>query len=127
MPACARCGSGLHGGEAEALPRIVAALARDDLDLALAEGLLDWNGCEDCARALGLRPDQVALLAAARAARLRALAARERYRARNARRAERDAQRAARRAAAARLPSSLPPAAAAALARACAKAAKPSA
>jgi len=107
------------------------AVARDDIDRAIALGLLEFvppaSACAHCANA-------IARTVAARDARLRALAARERYRARETRLAERAEARARKRAAA--LPSTapgqpsppkLPPAAAAALARAKAKAAaKPS-
>ncbi len=55
---------------------IVAALMADDLDRAIEVGLLDCVSCEGCS------DDCTSLLMAARDARLRALAARERYRAR---------------------------------------------
>jgi hypothetical protein len=103
------------------------AVAADDLDGAIERGLLAFDapadGCDAC------RP-LVASVLAARDARLRALAARERYRARQARLAERAEAKARRRAAA--LPvvdepkavtPALPSAALAALARAKAKAA----
>lgn len=125
MSACGHCGSGVRAGEAETLPRIADALALGDMDRALSLGLLEWNGCEDCARAVGVSPERVAMLVAARTDRLRALAARERYRAREARLSRRAAERADRRAAAGRLPSALPAAAALALARAKARAQKP--
>ncbi len=99
----------------------LAALAVDDLDRALAAGLLDCKGCTGCSDGCN------AQLIDARDGRLRALAARERHRIRNARLLGRVAAGAARRAVA--LPSmeaedALPPAAAAALARAKAKAAE---
>lgn len=100
---------------------IVDALTRDDLDAAMRAGLLDWNGCADCARRAGLAPAQTANLAAVREDRLRALAARERHRARNARLEARAHERAQRRQKAST--SALPHAAAAALARARARAA----
>ena len=102
---------------------IAAALADDDVDAAIALGLLDAASCDTCT------PDCRAALMQARDSRLRAFAARERFRARNAR-----LQRRAEARAAARVPTpvpenaqsekpALPPAAAAALARAKAKAA----
>lgn len=106
---------------------ILDALARDDLDAALRLGLLDAPPCPACAPACRQR------LQDARTARLRALAARERQRARRARLQRIAAQRAAARGAAISAPaaaspasaapgSTLPPAAAAALARALEKA-----
>ncbi|GAB3091203.1 hypothetical protein [Lysobacter terrae] len=101
---------------------IVAALSADDLDAAIEAGLLTAVACDGCSAAC------TALVANARDARLRALAARERYRARQARLL----RRAQERAAASALPASaaevdtkpaLPSAAAAALARAKARAA----
>jgi hypothetical protein len=109
---------------------IAGALATDDLDRALALGLLEASACPNCSQACreGLE--------LARDERLAALAARERYRARQARLARRAAERAARRGGgiaaadgpdAAEAPAAaagaLPPAAAAALARALARAA----
>jgi len=99
---------------------IVAALVDDDLDAAIERGLLDAAPCDACAS--GCRD----ALMHARDGRRRALAARERFRARNARLEHRAEARAA-----ARMPApapetakpALPPAAAAALARAKAKAA----
>jgi hypothetical protein len=114
----------------DALRAIADALAEDDLDRAMTLGLLDarpediaglCNDCTACAR----------LVIAARDERLRALAARDRYRARQTRLAERADARARKRTTAATpqhstIASSLPPAAAAALARAKARvAAKP--
>jgi hypothetical protein len=104
-----------------------AALAVDDIDRAVALGLLEFapigTPCPECAA-------RVAAILAARDERLRALAARERHRARTRRLAERAEARARRRAAAApaatqagTVAPALPPAAAAALARAKAKAA----
>jgi len=107
---------------------IAAALADDDLDRAIESGLLGSNGCTDCSAAC------TSALIVQRDARLDALAARERYRQRNARLQRRAAERAARRApppaidtpaeAAAPIRPALPSAAAAALARAKAKAAE---
>lgn len=105
----------------DALRAIADALAADDLDRAMTLGLLDARPediperCDACGARAGI-------VIAARDERLRALAARERYRARQARLAERAAARARKREAAApqRIVAapSLPPAAAAALARA---------
>jgi Na+-translocating ferredoxin:NAD+ oxidoreductase RnfC subunit len=97
-----------------------------DLDRAIETGLLEvvpCNGCSD---------ECTALLVAARDARLRALAARERYRARQARLQRRAAERAAARATPASAATvtthqpklALPSAAAAALERAKARAAE---
>jgi Na+-translocating ferredoxin:NAD+ oxidoreductase RnfC subunit len=121
--ACPACGcDAAAGAPAHALQ---AALRDDDLDAAIALGLLDAIGCGDCSTACR------AALQAARDARLRALAARERFRARNARLARRQRERTERRGSTTPAPdpianpttSALPPAAAAALARAKAKAA----
>lgn len=106
---------------------ILDALARDDLDAALRLGLLDAPPCPACAPTCRQR------LQDARVARLRALAARERHRARRARLQRIAARRAAARGAAISAPApanpasaapapALPPAAAAALARALEKA-----
>jgi hypothetical protein len=111
---CAACGCTDMQGER--VHAIVAALADDDLDRAMTLGLLETGACAACAPACTLRLQQ------ARDARLRALAARDRHRARNARLARHAAERDARRAATQHA-SSLPPAAAAILARAKAKAA----
>lgn len=114
MTGCVACGcTDVQGAKAHA---IAAALADDDLDRAMTLGLLEPSGCVACADNCNARLQQ------ARGARLRALAARERHRARNARLARRTAERDARRTASQRV-SSLPPAAAAILARAKAKAA----
>jgi hypothetical protein len=96
---------------------ILAALGEDDLDAAIERGLLDMQPCPHC------NADCASQLIEARDARLRALAARERFRAREARLARRAAEREAARSVAAKQPAALPPAAAAALARAKAKAA----
>lgn len=99
---------------------VLAALAEDDLDRAIALGLLDAAACPACA------PACASELTHARDARLRALAARERYRARQARLLRRAEEQRAKRAPAAETAAAtpvLPPAAAAALARAKAKAA----
>lgn len=97
---------------------ILSALRQGDLDQAIELGLLDASPCTGCQDACRAR------IAEARDARLRALAARERFRAREARVQRRAETRAAQRATAARQPAALPPAAAAALARAQARAAQ---
>lgn len=101
---------------------IVAALLSDDVDRALDLGLLDADECAACSTSCR------AAVHAARGQRQRALAARERFRARNARLQRRAEERAAQRQAPAPSPASvtppsLPSAAAAALERARAKAA----
>lgn len=121
-PHCA-CSSadGLHAHA------VLKLLAVDDIGAALEHGLLDALACATC------EPRCNTLLANARDARLTALAARERYRARSARLARREAERDAARIhatpvqatpAQVRAPA-LPAAAADALARALAKARKP--
>jgi hypothetical protein len=114
MMSCAVC-------EDVTLRALDEALAVDDLDHALTLGLLEarpeenTDPCEECRT-------RARIVIAARNERLRALAARERYRARQTRLAERAETRARNRKAATTSPSattpSLPPAAAAALARA---------
>lgn len=112
-------------------PALLAALHADDVDQALALGLLDCTGCGDCSRACEAGVPVAQALVAARDERLRALAARERFRARAARLERRATERAAKRMPAvhaeavvvAPQPASLPSAAAAALARAKARAA----
>jgi hypothetical protein len=100
---------------------LVAALEDDDFDRALELGLLDASlacgGCSEACRAA---------LVDARLQREAALAARERFRARNARLERRQRERAERRTpvAASNGTAALPPAAAAALARAKARAAQ---
>ncbi|HZH42832.1 MAG TPA: hypothetical protein VEY50_01930, partial [Lysobacter sp.] len=111
---CAQCGCGdARGACAHAL---LAALREDDLDRAMTLGLPDAEPCPVCTPACN------ASLIAAREERRRALAARERFRARQARLERRAQERAAARASAppldapATAPSpSLPPAAADAL------------
>jgi len=104
---------------------INAALCVDDLDGAIEAGLLDRTiTCVSCNDACRTR------LQHARGERITALAARERYRARNARLERRARERAEKRVAppasevATATPSALPSAAAAALARAREKAAQ---
>jgi len=98
----------------------VAALALDDVDGANDAGLLATQGCEGCS------PGCSASLAAARGARQAALAARDRFRAREARLRRRAQERLAARAPREDLAPSpiaaLPSAAAAALQRALDKA-----
>jgi hypothetical protein len=111
------------------LPLLAEALAADDLDRALTLGLLAYESEENAAICAECRA-RVSIVNAARDERLRALAARERYRAREVRLAARAEARSRKRSASTTLPSaaalSLPPAAAAALARAKARvAAKP--
>lgn len=109
-----------------ALRAIADALAMDDLDRAMTLGLLDAR-TEDVAERCAVCRARAGIVLAARDERLRALATRERFRARQNRLAARAAARARKREAAAPQVSiavpSLPPAAAAALARAKARAA----
>lgn len=111
---CPACADG-------ALRVIADALAADDLDRAMTLGLLDAR-LEDIPGRCAACEARAGIVIAARDERLRALAARERHRARQARLGERAAARARRREAAAPqqpiAAPSLPPAAAAALARA---------
>lgn len=108
------------------LRAIADALAVDDLDRAMTLGLLDARPedirTEDTLGRCAACEAHAGIVIAARDERLRTLAARERYRARQARLAERAAAGARKREAVAPQPSiaapSLPPAAAAALARA---------
>jgi Na+-translocating ferredoxin:NAD+ oxidoreductase RnfC subunit len=103
---------------------LVGALREDDIDRALELRLLDPSiTCASCGDACR------ALLETARTQRIWALAARERFRARNARLERRQRERAERRKPAATAKGTaaapaLPPAAAAALARAKARAAE---
>lgn len=120
---CPICGC--TGTEAAAVHAIAAALAEDDLDRALTLGLLDAASCNQCSEECRHR------VAEAREARERALAARDRYNARQARLQRRAQERAAARAASSSATDALleakpalPSAAAAALARAKARAAE---
>jgi len=101
--------------------RMVAALATDDVDGAMDAGLLATDGCNGCSSECAMS------LAAAREGRRAALAARDRFRAREARLLRRQRERLAKRApastASSAAASSLPPAAAAALQRALGRAA----
>ena len=106
---------------------IACVLREDDVDAAIDLGLLDWAGDAASAEGLGLDPDDIARIRHIRHARLTALAARERYRARDARLARWQAERRQRQAKSlpggdATRPPVLGGAAAAALARALAKA-----
>jgi hypothetical protein len=130
------CACGCRDADGSAVHAIVAALVDDDPDRAIALGLVDGGRlvCEHCNDACRAR------LVAARDARLQALAARARFRARGVRLERRARERAEHRAApatetadaptrpmptdaAAAIAPALPSAAAAALARARAKAA----
>jgi hypothetical protein len=117
-PACPACGcTEARGATVHA---IASALAEDDLDRAIQLGLLESSPCTGCDDACNAR------VTAARKARLAALAARERFRARQARLQRRMQERAAARTAATPVAATprLPSAAAAALARAKARAAE---
>ena len=121
-PACPTCGCTEALGAA--VHAIASALADDDIDRAIQLGLLEATPCAGCREACRAR------VVTARDTRLRALAARERYRAREARLQRRMQERAAARSAAAPATvtpdtaPALPSAAAAALARAKARAAE---
>lgn len=121
-PACPVCGCTDASGAT--LHAIASALAEDDLDRAIETGLFEAAPCAGCDDACNAR------VMTARDTRLAALAARERYRARQARLQRRMEERAAARIAAAPAPATpeatpaLPSAAAAALARAKARAAE---
>ena len=122
VAACPACGC-THAQNI-ATHAVRTALVEDDLDRALTLGLLDVAACEGCDNACTMA------LLGAREARVRALAARDRFRAREARLERRGQERADRRANATApgnrtTASPLPAAAAAALARAKAKAAAP--
>lgn len=119
MPARPECRCGCAHPEGVPIHAIVAALAADDFDRALELGLLTSPPCVGCTAAC------TAFLAAARDQRRRALAARDRYRARTARLQRRAEELAARRApvpATTTTAPELPPTAALALARAKARA-----
>jgi hypothetical protein len=110
--------------------RLLLLVLDDDLDAALAAGLMDYAPAPGDEALLPGHPDLPAHLLQAQQHLQRAWAARERYRQRSQRLARRAAERDARRAPAAPTPElkpALPPAAAAILARAKARAAgKPS-
>jgi hypothetical protein len=122
---CPACGCHAPGGGAA--HGVLAALLAGDIDAAISVGLLQADRCAGCSA------DCSDALLGAREERLAALAARERYRARNERLQGRAAELAARRSpapsagttpATATRPGALPPGVAAALARAKAKAAE---
>lgn len=124
-------GSRISSHDCADAARLQALLLDGDVDAAIEGGLMDFLPCDACER---LAPDATALLRETREQLLKAWAARDRYRARNARLAQRAAERETRRGAAATpspTPTStpdhhagtLPPAVAAALARAKARAA----
>jgi hypothetical protein len=125
-PPCPVCS---HDPTRAAIDSLVDALAVDDLERAITLGLLDARPEDTVGLCIGcMARGQIVI--AARDARLRAFAARERYRARQVRLAERADIRARKRTNSPSLQSaaavSIPPAAAAALARAKARvAAKP--
>ncbi|QSX76269.1 hypothetical protein HIV01_007215 [Lysobacter arenosi] len=125
------CVCGCRDGASAAVHAIATALAQDDLDRAITLGLIavEPRSCASCSG------DCRARLQAARTERMQALAARDRYRIRNARVERRARERAEHRSAAmpiaasvatddtAPVATALPSAAAAALARARARAA----
>jgi hypothetical protein len=114
MTSCRTCAD-------ETLHSLAEALAVDDVDRAFALGLLAFES-EESVDLCAVCTARMRSVIAARNDRLRALAARERYRAREVRLAARAEARSRKRSASTTLPSaaapSLPPAAAAALARA---------
>ena len=105
---------------------IAHALREEDVDAAINLGLLDWAGDAASAEDAGLDAYGVALLQRVRGERLMALAARDRYRIRNARLQRWQDERRQRQAESVSTPPGGTPAltgaAAAALARALAKA-----
>lgn len=106
--------------------RLLLLVLDDDLDAALAAGLMDYTPSPGDDVLLPAHPDLPVRLLQAQAQLQRAWAARERYHARVQRLARRAAEREARRAPPAPTPElkpALPPAAAAILARAKARAA----
>lgn len=106
--------------DTEVAQRLLALLREDDVDGAIEAGLMAFDGFD------ALAPDERAAIASAQLRLREAWAARDRFRAREARLARRAAERQAKRAPLRDdngKPPPLPPAAAAALARAKAKAA----
>lgn len=106
--------------DAEVAQRLLALLRDDDLDAAIEAGLMTFDGFDT------LAPDEGVAIASAQERLRDAWAARDRYRAREARLARRAAERQTKRVPLrddSGKPPPLPPAAAAALARAKAKAA----
>jgi hypothetical protein len=81
------CACGCRQPGSIAAHRIAEVLAHDDLDRAMTAGLLECEPCEGCT------PACRASLLAARDSRRFALAARERFRSREARLARRQAER----------------------------------
>ena len=117
FPACPHCNCA--AADDRSAHALLGMLAADDLDAAIAGGLLDAQPCPGCDASCNAR------LIAARDARRVALEARERHRARAARLQRRKAEREAARTPPATLASTapaLPVAAADALARALVKA-----
>ncbi|HSD17918.1 MAG TPA: hypothetical protein VLC71_11755 [Thermomonas sp.] len=117
VPACPHCGC--TAADDRGAHALLGMLACDDLDAAIARGLLDAQPCAGCGN------DCNARLITARDGRRVALAARERHRARAARLQRRKAERETARtppATASNAAAALPVAAADALARALAKA-----
>lgn len=108
-------------------PALARAVADDDIDAALSQGLLDWDGDAASPRDAGVGEGDIVRLMQVRVERISALAARDRHRARDARLARLQAERRQRQApqpqteTASPMPA-LPGAAAAALARALVKA-----
>ncbi|GAB2501329.1 hypothetical protein GCM10027084_14450 [Pseudoxanthomonas sangjuensis] len=98
--------------------RLAQLLDADDVDAAIEAGLVAFAPCPACDEVVAAK------IVDAQARLAKAWAARERYRAREARLARIAAERAARRSPPQAQKSSLPPAAAAVLARAKAKAAQ---
>jgi succinate dehydrogenase/fumarate reductase flavoprotein subunit len=129
------CVCGCREGANAAVHAIATALAHDDLDRAITLGLIAGDAAVEPLSCASCSDDCRARLQAARTERMQALAARDRYRIRNARIERRARERAEHRAAAmpftasvatdapAPVATALPSAAAAALARARAKAA----
>jgi hypothetical protein len=117
------CRCGCSDPRGDAAHALVAVVSADDLDAAMAMGLIDTGACPSCSPACTIA------LTAVRDDRRRALAARDRFRAREARLVRRLRERQDRRAsspapaAGTASQMALPPAAAAALARAKARAA----
>lgn len=116
----------VDGCDSELRARLIRLLDADDVDAAIDAGLMQYVPCPACDSNDAQAVRDSARIRATHRRLTDAWAARDRYRARNARLQRREAERAARRAPArntdTKIPS-LPPAAAAALARAKAKAA----
>ncbi len=117
----------VDGCDSELRARLIRLLDADDVDAAIDAGLMRYVPCAACDSNDAQAAQDSARIRATQRRLIDAWAARDRYRARNARLQRREAERAARRAPArntdARKTPALPPAAAAALARAKAKAA----